>query len=290
MKMIAKLIAPVIAAVLTVSLCACALPGDPDAGQSASDSEKTNDPETRANNTTASAIPGKTDVPDPTQSPDDPPYAVTTPDNAKAGDVVVFGAYEQDGNAANGKEPLEWLVLAVNGDSLLLITLYGIEHMQFHSSLAKVTWETSALRNWLNNDFIRAAFSDAESASIKKTTVIAEKNPEYPNSPAGNDTEDKVFVLSVQEAESLFADNNARKCSPTAAAVAADPAAFSRMSSKPWYAKHSFGCSWWLRSPGTYKDLYVSYVGKYGNITGGGQVYLSGTDLCVRPAMWIIAN
>ena len=54
----------------------------------------------------------------------------------------------------NGKEPLEWLVLAGEGHSLLVITLYGVEHMQFHSSLDKVTWETSAVRAWLNNVFL----------------------------------------------------------------------------------------------------------------------------------------
>ena len=292
MKKIVKIIALILSVTLAVSLCACSFKNDPDTGkkQSTSDSVKTNEPKTQENNATASPDSDKTDAPDSTQSPDDLPYTVTTPDKAKVGDVIVFGTYEQDGNTANGKEPLEWLVLAREGNSLLLVTLYGIEHMQFHSSLEKVTWETSALRKWLNNDFIQIAFSNAESDAIKKTTVVAEKNPEYPNSPAGNDTEDKVFILSVQEAELLFTDNNARKCSPTEAAIAAEPDAFSRMSSKAWYAKHSYGCSWWLRSPGMYKDLYVSYVGKYGNITGGGQVYMSGTDFCVRPAMWIITN
>lgn len=122
---------------------------------------------------------------------------------------------------------------------------------------------------------------------IKTTSVVAERNPEYPNSPAGNDTEDKVFLLSVQEAAYYFADDNARKCAPTQTAINAEPSVFSQMSAKAWYTNQPYGCSWWLRSPGTFKDLYVSYVGKYGNVTGGGQVYLTGTDFCVRPAMWI---
>lgn len=298
MKIIVKLITLVLATVLAVSLCACASQSNSNTGQSQGTSGpgKSNNPDNQTKNTTASPVTDKTDVPDSTQtadstqSPADLPYTVTTPDKAKVGDVIVFGTYEQDGNTANGKEPLEWLVLASKDNSLLLVTLYGIEHMQFHSSLEKVTWETSALRKWLNNDFIQIAFSTAESDAIKKTTVVAEKNPEYPNSPAGNDTEDKVFILSIQEAESLFTDNNSRKCSPTEAAIAAEPGAFSRMSSKAWYAKQSYGCSWWLRSPGMYKDLYVSYVGKYGNITGGGQVNMSGTDFCVRPAMWITSK
>ncbi|MBQ9545039.1 MAG: hypothetical protein IJV00_07925 [Clostridia bacterium] len=222
---------------------------------------------------------------------EDLPYVIVDDlKKAAAGDVIVFGEYEQDGDASNGKEPLEWLVLENEGDDLLVITLYGVEHgIQFHSSLVKVTWETSAVREWLNGSFIGAAFSASERERIKTSTLIAEKNPDYPNSPAGGDTEDKVFLLSVQEAQKYFSDNNARKCSPTDAAIASEPAVFSQMSAsaKAWYASHPYGCSWWLRSPGMYKDLYVSYVGKFGDISGGGQVFLSGTEFCVRPAMRI---
>lgn len=35
---------------------------------------------------------------------------------AQKGDVVKFGSYEQDGNVSNGKEPIEWRVLEVEGD------------------------------------------------------------------------------------------------------------------------------------------------------------------------------
>ncbi len=284
MKSIAKALAMILAAVLAFSLCACGPRNDPK-------TEEATSAPTPGKAGTATAQPDiATAVPEATQAPDDLPYRVTPLGQAKAGDVVVFGAYEQDGNADNGKEPLEWLVLSSDNGSLLLITLYGIEHMQFHSSLNKVTWETSAVRGWLNNDVLNAAFSSSERGAILTTTVTAEKNPEYPNSPAGNDTEDKVFLLSVQEADQYFADNEARKCSPTEAAIASEPNVFSQMPAKAWYAKHPYGCSWWLRSPGMFKDLYVSSVGKYGDINGSGQVYLSGTDFCVRPAMWIRAS
>ena len=128
MKIIVKLITLVLATVLAVSLCACASQSNSNTGQSQGTSNpgKTYNSDTQTNNTTASHAPDKTDVPDSTQSPDNLPYAVTTPDKAKVGDVVVLGMYEQDGNTANGKEPLEWLVLASKDNSLLLVTLYGI--------------------------------------------------------------------------------------------------------------------------------------------------------------------
>ncbi len=157
--------------------------------------------------------------------------------------------------------------------------------MQFHSSLSKVTWETSAVRDWLNGDFIAAAFSTEENSMIRLSTVIAEKHPDYPNSPAGNDTEDKVFLLSVQEVSRYFKGGAFAKCAPTEAVVAGSNV-FAQ-SNKAWYADSSYLCGWWLRSPGMYKDTYVSYVNHSGSVTAGGQVYLSGTDICVRPAMWI---
>ena len=45
---------------------------------------------------------------------------------ASEGGIVQFGRYEQDGNPDNGPEPLQWLVLEANEDTLLLITQYEI--------------------------------------------------------------------------------------------------------------------------------------------------------------------
>ncbi len=286
MKTLTKILALILAALLAISLGACGGPKVPNGGKTTEKPDSGKTETTNAQSGTAETPePSQTDPAVPTEQPFDRPYTTVSLKDAKAGDVIVFGSYEQDGDASNGKEPLEWLVLANDGGSLFVITLYAIEHMQFHSSLAKVTWETSAVRAWLNNDFIASAFSPSESSKIKLSTVIAEKNPDYPNSPAGNDTEDKVFLLSVQEVGTYFKDGASRKCAPTKAVIAGSNV-FSR-SNKAWYADHDYLCGWWLRSPGMYKDLYVSYVNHSGSASAGGQVYLSGTDICVRPAMWI---
>lgn len=80
-------------------------------------------------------------------------------------------------------------------------------------------------------------------------------------------------------------DENTVECAPTEAVVAGSNV-FAQ-SNKAWYADSSYLCGWWLRFPGMYKDTYVSYVNHSGSVTAGGQVYLSGTDICVRPAIWI---
>ena len=47
-------------------------------------------------------------------------------DKAKAGDTIVFGKYEQDGVKANGKEPIEWIVLKEEDNNILVLSKYVI--------------------------------------------------------------------------------------------------------------------------------------------------------------------
>ena len=280
MKRIILIVSILLTAALAVSLCACSNQNE-QAGTEANTS-KTVVTERHDQPKDTAAATDKKDA-ETSEAKPDLPYNVTASlKDAKKGDVVIFGSYEQDGDTGNGSEPLEWLVLDRDGNTLLLITLYAIEQMNFHDSLNTVTWETSAVRAWLNGDFILAAFSPSEAARIKTSDVIAEPNPEFPNSPAGNDTADKVFLLSVQEANRYFEDNAARMCSPTEKLVATGKFT---MSKKPWYAKHAYACIWWLRSPGAYKDLYVSSVDKGGSISSGAQVNFAGCTICVRPAV-----
>ena len=135
------------------------------------------------------------------------------------GKYVTFGSYEQDNNTANGKEDIEWLVLARDGDKALLISKYALDCQQYNTSYTDVTWESCSLRTWLNGTFLNAAFSSDEAAMIATTTVTADKNPEYSTS-AGNNTQDQVFLLSITEVEKYFSSDNDRKCVPTAYAIA----------------------------------------------------------------------
>jgi len=42
--------------------------------------------------------------------------------NAKVGDIVYFGTYEQDNDTTNGKEDIKWLVLAKENNRVLVIS------------------------------------------------------------------------------------------------------------------------------------------------------------------------
>lgn len=64
--------------------------------------------------------------------------------------------------------------------------------------LADVTWETCTLRKWLNEDFLESGFSEEERDRILEQEIHAVDNEKY-NVSGGNDTRDKVFLLSPQD-------------------------------------------------------------------------------------------
>ena len=177
-----------------------------------------------------------------------PQYQKLLLSKAQVGSYVFFGAYEQDNNTSNGKEDIEWLVLAKNGKKTLVISKYALDCQPYNTALTSVTWETCSLRKWLNGTFLNAAFSNEQQNSIVSSTVTADENPdenpEYRTSP-GNNTTDKVFLLSIPEVNKYFSSDAARKCAPTDHAIA--QGAFS------FYGYKADGRAagwWWLRSPG----------------------------------------
>lgn len=117
------------------------------------------------------------------------------------GDTFEFGKYMQERDSEE-KQPIKWIVLEKGdgGYGALLLSEEVLAHMPFNKSAKSgTTWENSSLRKWLNDDFLKAAFSKDEQKMIAKSYVPAEKNNDFPTRDAGNDTEDKLYVLSIQE-------------------------------------------------------------------------------------------
>ena len=189
------------------------------------------------------------------------------------GNTVSFGTYEQDNKTANGKEEIEWVVLATEGDRSLVISKYALDCQPYNTKYTNVTWETCSLRKWLNDTFLNAAFSKEEQAMIPTMTVSADKNPSYSTRP-GKSTEDQVFLLSIPEANRYFSSNTARQCEPTAYAKA-----------QGCYANSNNGfCWWWLRSPGSSSGSAAG-VSAVGSVSASGGV--GNGKNAVRPALWI---
>ncbi|MDD7354192.1 MAG: DUF6273 domain-containing protein, partial [Oscillospiraceae bacterium] len=195
------------------------------------------------------------------------------------GDIYIFGTYEQDNDVSNGKEEIEWQVLAKEDYRVLLISKYALDCVQYNSEWEDVTWETCTLRKWLNETFINSAFNSDEQALIPETNVSADKNPEYSTNP-GNATKDKIFLLSISEVNKYFLSDDERMCAATdyAKAQGAYISDDNTVGGKG-------ACWWWLRSPGHSQhhaaDVYsAGSVYRYGDLVNYGRG-------SVRPALWI---
>ena len=190
------------------------------------------------------------------------------------GGTITFGHYEQDNNSANGKEEIEWIVLARDGDKVLAISKYALDCQQYNSSFTSVTWETCSLREWMNETFLKTAFNSGEQRLIQNSTVKADRNSIYSTSP-GNDTTDKVFLLSLNDVYKYFSSDSARQCQGTAYCFAKGA----------YDLKSSGNCYWWLRSPGE-STIYAAFVDESGIVYNSGKYVINDED-AVRPALWI---
>ena len=131
---------------------------------------------------------------------------------AVPGSYVTFGKYEQDNNLRNGQEPIEWLVLENDGESLLVLSKYVLDSQIYYKAWDPVerkmyptTWEQCDLRAWLNSTFYNTAFNAGEQMWIE-TTLVDNSLPEnwWKTVTGGNDTYDKVFILSYEESMKYF--------------------------------------------------------------------------------------
>lgn len=195
----------------------------------------------------------------------------------KKPETVLFGSYEQDGDAANGKEPIEWLVLARDGDKALLLSKYALDHQSFMPFYEPVTepftWESCSLRQWLNSTFLNAAFSAEEQRRLLTTTVITapggRKGSENPFT-----TEDRVFLLSDTEVYAYFSSEAATVTDYTAYALSEDPWAGNATAPAP--------AIWWLRT--TDGGNHPDSVYTRGGVGEGARSY---EGEYVRPAIWV---
>lgn len=225
---------------------------------------------------------------------EDSSVSIVAIENAKAGDFVHFGQYEQDNDLTNGKEKIAWRILIVENGKAFLLADKILDAKQYNVEKADVTWETCNLREWLNNDFYNTAFTSAEQAKIITSDVVNEDNP-YFGTSGGNNTKDKVFILSfsdvINPGYGFSIDpghsDPARQAQASAYAVSEGVLVITAEDDSEGVRSLYYGNShWWLRAPGSTPQgtsaYYISYGGLVGN--GGG---VSDTFIGVRPALWM---
>ena len=219
-----------------------------------------------------------------------PSAAGTGKKQIQAGDYVTFGHYPQTA-AGNDMTPIEWLVLEVKGNKALLLSRYGLDAKPYNTERVATTWEQCTLRTWLNGEFMNKAFSIAEQGAILTAIVDNSRNQEYSgwNTNGGNNTEDKIFLLSYAEANKYFgvqhtsvsgSKNNTKSLvAPTAYAL--KQRAYTRSDYKT--EDGTAAGWWWLRSPG-----YISPSAARVSFDGFlASYYVNRGNGCVRPALWV---
>lgn len=169
-------------------------------------------------------------------------------------DCVWFGSYPQSDATGVKKDPIKWRVLEVNGNDAFLVADCNLDVQRYNNTDTNVTWETCTMRKWLNSDFMNRAFTGSEQSAIKTTTIVNADNPYY-GTEGGNNTQDKVFLLSLDEVmnekygfSSDYSDyDNARKRKNTAYVA------------KGGTIGSGSTDYWWLRSPGN-RSTSAAYV------------------------------
>lgn len=196
--------------------------------------------------------------------------------DAKRGDTFFFGEYEQDGDLGNGPEPIEWIVLKNKEGKIYAMSKYGLDNKPYHDTREAVTWETCSLREWLNGEFYEAAFSSEEKAMIADTMLVNSDNPYY-YIDGGNNTVDKVFLISYDEV-SLYSAGYGYVfeydlCMPTVYAEMQGVYVDTR-----WITQ----CDWWLRTIGINESSATYKARDGGSVEGYGVNY---DGAAVRPCI-----
>ena len=176
---------------------------------------------------------------------------------------VTLGRYEQSN--AGRTDPIQWQVLAKTDDRMLVISRYGLETRPYHNTDQDITWADSDLRAWLNGTFYDTAFTTDEKARIIE---VVNQNPDY-------NTKDKVFLLSLDEAQKYFRNDDARECQPT----------YHAKQNGAYEGVRNHSTHWWLRSPG-YTGNTAAVILWDGAVHSTG-LKVTGDTVTVRPAMWV---
>lgn len=181
-------------------------------------------------------------------------------------------------------EPICWRVLKVDGEEALLLSETALDDKRYNDSGKGCTWEGSTMRSWLNGyasaangdgtdftgkNFIGSAFTEAEEAAIVPTTLTNADN-QISGTEGGNDTSDKVFLLSLSDIRNAdYGFVNDYNTSDEARRVKAST--YARVMGAYTYSGGDYdgNCNWWLRSPGYYADYAASvcndgHVNDYG--------------------------
>lgn len=183
----------------------------------------------------------------------------------KYGDLIELGSYEQDNDLTNGKEPVSWRVLKVQGDQALVVSDQALDYQPYDSAEKNLySWGECSLRIWLNQEFYNETFTDEERQRIVSTETSAILT-KLETGRAEEETYDNVFCLCREEIEG-------------GRYAVAEPTAYAESRG---VVRAGDNCNYWLRGAKG-SVLVMPAGGKEATWTSA-----DNTIIGVRPAMWI---
>ena len=199
--------------------------------------------------------------------------------SATPGGIIPFGRYPQTADGAD-RTPIQWRVLHNSAGELFILSEYILDCKRYHGVYADTTWRDCDVRKWLNNEFYIAAFDAAEQEFVKTTCCTD-------NGEGSPDTEDKVFLLSVNEIKTFThvsdEDGIRRRTvgtefAKTKKSDGCQLYVYDKGIEKDYVIEHGakHGCSWWWsRTQSQIKDgssLRATFIGARSNIKTYGRV------------------
>lgn len=196
-------------------------------------------------------------------------------------DAVTFGTCEQDGDPADGPEPLEWYVLyrgdaETGGTDLLLLSRACLFCRAFHEPVMDISWEDCTLRAFLNETFYEESFTVAQKNLIRK-------DPAAPDRIFLLDSREMAVYFPREEDRWLYARAQATQEAVREGILLSGQGEEEMLSNDPEADRYA---GWWLRSPGN--EAYSAQV-----VEEDGTVYEAGAAVDidylygVRPALWV---
>lgn len=133
---------------------------------------------------------------------------------AHAEETVLFGSFYQTPGTGTA-EPVSWLVISENEDTLLLISERILDCRRLHESFTATCWADCDLRAWLNGGFLDTAFTDEEKQRLVPFSCEPHPLMYFEDIPQGEAVSDYVFLLSAEEAARLLIGTPAAQASMT---------------------------------------------------------------------------
>lgn len=207
------------------------------------------------------------------------------------GNVVKYGHYMQYNTSTKDPEEIEWIVLDVYENKALLISKYGLDSKVYQEEdfYGETTWENSYIRKWLQEKFLPEAFTKEEQAAIVKAKVNnGRKHVKKWKTNGGNNTKDKIFLLSYAEAEK-YQEIIWQNTYNTKAGVILTAYAYlhGAVPSNRYYidlkTRKVYPGWWWLRTPGEQQNC-AAVVEANGDL---GDRYMDNKGGAIRPALWL---